>query len=74
MSDLVYRGSWKAVTTSQTPHPVRMTRGQKKKKMLYENTVAVLLKYQIEIHRVMIHVRLETVSAASSSNKTTLKI
>lgn len=65
MSDLVYRGSWKAVTTSQTPHPVRIARGQKKKS-LYENTVTVLLKYQLEIHRVTIHGRLETVSAASS--------
>lgn len=73
MSDLMYRGSWKAVTTSQTSHPVRIANGQNKKG-LCEKHCNVLLKYQIEIHEVMIHVKLEIVSAASSSNKKHLQI
>lgn len=31
MTDLLYTGSWKAVTRFQAPHHVRIARGQKKK-------------------------------------------
>lgn len=64
MSDLEYRGQLESCDHISNPTSCENCQGEEKKRGLCENTVTALLKYQIEIRKVTIHVRLKTVSDA----------